>query len=53
MAKITGKIKAIGQKLQKLSTGASKALTRSVRLTTLKASAVKPAVKEKNLFLRE
>ena len=49
MAKITGKIKAIGQKLKKLSTGASKALTRSVRLTTLKAGAVKPAVKRKKL----
>ena len=44
MAKITGKIKAIGQKLKKLSTGASKALKRS-GMGSLRVSAVKPAVK--------
>ena len=47
MAKITGKIKAIGQKLKKLSAGASKRLTRPAPLIKFRTSAVKPAVRKK------
>ena len=47
MAKITEKIKVIGQKLKKLSAGASKRLIRSAPLIKFRTSAVKPAVRKK------